>query len=191
MPFDGLPAVLVVTVAATTLAVPIFASDETVQVSRFFAPQPLFNGTRRSPPWRMWRYVTGSRQHQGWLHRRTMSADAHELQDAVARFVRSFGLLQPDRTPCGRPIPPSEAHALGELARAGELRQVDLVCRLRLEKSTTSRLVGQLVSRGWVVRAPAFAGCSCGRRPARAAGAHDTGDLQTARDDPLRAAQAT
>ncbi|MEV4460624.1 MarR family winged helix-turn-helix transcriptional regulator [Microbispora sp. NPDC049633] len=76
------------------------------------------------------------------------------LQEAVARFVRAFGLHQPDRTPCGQPIPVSEAHALGELARDGALRQNDLAHRLRLEKSTTSRLVTQLIKRGWAERTP-------------------------------------
>ena len=85
-----------------------------------------------------------------------MSIEGHELQDAVARFVRAFGLHQPDRTPCGRPIPVSEAHALGELAREdGALRQNELAHRLRLEKSSTSRLVGQLANRGWLERTPA------------------------------------
>ncbi|MGN9837263.1 MarR family winged helix-turn-helix transcriptional regulator [Nonomuraea sp. H19] len=82
-------------------------------------------------------------------------ADDRELQEAVARFVRAFGLHQPDQTPCGRPIPVSEAHALGELARDGALRQNDLAHRLRLEKSTTSRLVTQLINRGWAERTPA------------------------------------
>lgn len=85
-----------------------------------------------------------------------MSEEAGELQEAVSRFVRAFGLHQPDQTPCGRPIPVSEAHALGELARDGELRQVDLVQRLRLEKSTVSRIVSQLAARGWVERGPAL-----------------------------------
>ncbi|MFB9876465.1 MarR family winged helix-turn-helix transcriptional regulator [Planobispora siamensis] len=84
-----------------------------------------------------------------------MSSEAADLQEAVARFVRAFGLHQPDRTPCGTPVPVSEAHALGELAREGELRQVELVHRLRLEKSTTSRIVAQLVRRGWAERAAA------------------------------------
>ncbi|GAT70027.1 marR family transcriptional regulator [Planomonospora sphaerica] len=84
-----------------------------------------------------------------------MSSEASEFQEAVSRFVRALGLHQPDRTPCGVPIPTSEAHALGELARRGELRQVELVHRLRLEKSTTSRIVTQLARRGWVERAPA------------------------------------
>jgi DNA-binding MarR family transcriptional regulator len=78
-----------------------------------------------------------------------------EFQEAVARFVRAFGLHQPDQTPCGRPIPVSEAHALGELARDGALRQSDLAHRLRLEKSTTSRLVTLLINRGWAERTPA------------------------------------
>ncbi|MFE3448656.1 MarR family winged helix-turn-helix transcriptional regulator [Nonomuraea sp. NPDC059194] len=82
-------------------------------------------------------------------------ADERELQDAVGRFVRAFGLHQPDQTPCGRPIPVSEAHALGELARDGALRQSELAHRLRLEKSTTSRLVTQLINRGWAERIPA------------------------------------
>ncbi|MEU8378070.1 MarR family transcriptional regulator [Streptosporangium sp. NPDC048865] len=82
-------------------------------------------------------------------------ADERDLQEAVARFVRAFGLHQPDQTPCGRPVPVSEAHALGELARDGALRQSDLAQRLRLEKSTTSRLVTQLINRGWAERTPA------------------------------------
>lgn len=82
-------------------------------------------------------------------------SDGYQLQEAVARFVRAFGLHQPDQTPCGRPVPVSEAHALGELARDGALRQSDLAHRLRLEKSTTSRLVTQLINRGWAERTPA------------------------------------
>ncbi|MFG3441584.1 MarR family winged helix-turn-helix transcriptional regulator [Nonomuraea sp. NPDC047897] len=82
-------------------------------------------------------------------------ADERELQDAVVRFVRAFGLHQPDQTPCGLPVPVSEAHALGELSRDGALRQSELTQRLRLEKSTTSRLVTQLINRGWAERVPA------------------------------------
>ncbi|GKQ34046.1 MarR family winged helix-turn-helix transcriptional regulator [Streptomyces sp. A012304] len=77
------------------------------------------------------------------------------LQEALGSFVRAFGLHQPETTPCGQPVPVSEAHALGELSQEGELRQVELTRRLRLQKSTVSRLVTQLSSRGWVERAPA------------------------------------
>jgi DNA-binding MarR family transcriptional regulator len=80
------------------------------------------------------------------------SFDAAALQTQIAAFIRAFGLHQPERTPCGRPIPVSEAHGLMELDRDGPLPQHELGTRLRLEKSTVSRLVGQLEARGWVVR---------------------------------------
>jgi DNA-binding MarR family transcriptional regulator len=73
-------------------------------------------------------------------------------QEALMRFVRNFGLHQPDRTPCGQPLPVSEAHAMVEIAREGRIRQVELARRLRLEKSTVSRLVTNLVNRSWVRR---------------------------------------
>lgn len=81
--------------------------------------------------------------------------DPAVLQEALGSFVRAFGLHQPETTPCGRPLSVSEAHALSELAQEGELRQVELTRRLRLQKSTVSRLVGQLSARDWVERAPA------------------------------------
>jgi DNA-binding MarR family transcriptional regulator len=78
--------------------------------------------------------------------------DTAALQDRLIRFIRAFGLHQPEATPCGQPIPVSEAHALSELATGAAMGQFELGRRLRLEKSTTSRLVGQLVGRGWVER---------------------------------------
>src|ERR671930_479852 len=74
------------------------------------------------------------------------------LQGRITAFVRAFGLHQPDRTPCGKPVPASEAHAVGELDRDGPMTQTTLAGRLRLEKSTVSRLVSQLIGRGWVRR---------------------------------------
>ncbi len=78
--------------------------------------------------------------------------DVLALQERMIGFVRAFGLHQPDHTPCGQSIPVSEAHALGELQRDGPLAQLELGTRLRLEKSTVSRLVGQLETRGWITR---------------------------------------
>ncbi|WP_439657684.1 MarR family winged helix-turn-helix transcriptional regulator [Lentzea sp. HUAS TT2] len=78
--------------------------------------------------------------------------DVDAAQEALMRFVRNFGLHQPDRTPCGQSLPVSEAHAMVEVAREGQIRQVELARRLRLEKSTVSRLVTNLVGRGWVRR---------------------------------------
>lgn len=84
-----------------------------------------------------------------------MSDQAAELQESLIAFVRDFGLHDPDRTPCGQPMSVSEAHALTELARQPALRQRELGERLRLQKSTISRLVAQLTRRGWVTRGQA------------------------------------
>jgi DNA-binding MarR family transcriptional regulator len=80
------------------------------------------------------------------------STDALLLQQRITAFVRAFGLHQPDRTPCGEPVPVSAAHALMELHRDGPMTQLELADRLRLEKSSVSRLVGLLYARGWVRR---------------------------------------
>jgi DNA-binding MarR family transcriptional regulator len=79
-------------------------------------------------------------------------ADVAMLQERLAGFVRAFGLHQPEQTPCGQPIPVSEAHALIELAHDAPFTQAELGRRLRLEKSTISRLVDQLAARGWITR---------------------------------------
>jgi DNA-binding MarR family transcriptional regulator len=78
--------------------------------------------------------------------------DAALLQERMIAFVRAFGLHRPSETPCGKPVPVSEAHALMELGRGGGMTQSELGLRLRLEKSTVSRLVGNLVVRGWLER---------------------------------------
>lgn len=75
-----------------------------------------------------------------------------ELQRRVQKFIRSFGLLAQDHTPCGRPLPTSQAHALQVIGQCGELTQQMLAERLNLDKSTTSRLVLQLVERGWAIK---------------------------------------
>ncbi len=80
------------------------------------------------------------------------AVEAAELQDRTIDFVRAFGLLRPDTTPCGQPLSTSEAHALLELSRSGALAQGVLGGRLGLEKSTVSRLAAQLERRGWVER---------------------------------------
>lgn len=75
-----------------------------------------------------------------------------ELQRRIVAFVRAFGLHRPDETPCGAPVPVSEAHALAVLAEHGPLPQRDLGDQLGLTKSTISRLVDQLERRGWAGR---------------------------------------
>jgi DNA-binding MarR family transcriptional regulator len=84
-----------------------------------------------------------------------MSGDeARALEGRIVAFVRAFGLLRPDETPCGAPLPVSEAHALAVLAADGPRAQTELARELRLTKSTVSRLVDQLERRGWVARHP-------------------------------------
>jgi DNA-binding MarR family transcriptional regulator len=74
--------------------------------------------------------------------------------DAFVGFVRGFGLLDADRTPCGTPMSVAEAHALSVLRSDGPLPQGTLGQGLRLPKSSTSRLVDALERRGWVQRDP-------------------------------------
>ena len=78
--------------------------------------------------------------------------DVVQLEQTLMAFVRAFGLHQPDQTPCGQPLGVSEAHALAELVKGEGLSQRDLTLRLRLEKSTVSRLVSGLQKRDWVLR---------------------------------------
>ncbi len=77
---------------------------------------------------------------------------AEMLQEQVIAFIRSFGLLRPETTPCGQPLSVSEAHALRELFRRDGGTQTELANILRLEKSTVSRLVKHLQAKGWVLR---------------------------------------
>lgn len=76
---------------------------------------------------------------------------AARLQQDLMGFIRAFGLLSSDRTPCGQPMAPSDAHALTEIADGG-VSQRDLVNQLHLDRSSVSRLVERLVVRGWVTR---------------------------------------
>jgi DNA-binding MarR family transcriptional regulator len=87
------------------------------------------------------------------LEREALTGADLELQERMIALIRAFGLHKPDETPCGEPVSVAEAHALMELSREdGPLVQKELAARLRLEKSTVSRLVGMLEERGWVGR---------------------------------------
>ena len=69
-------------------------------------------------------------------------------------FVRVAGLLQPDQIVHGGSISMSQAFTLHELDTAAELTlsQQDLAERLRLEKSTVSRMVADLEAKGLLIR---------------------------------------
>jgi DNA-binding MarR family transcriptional regulator len=74
------------------------------------------------------------------------------FQEQMVQLVRSLGLHKPDETPCGQPVSIGEAHALLEIGREPGMTQNGLAARLRLEKSTVSRIAGMLERRGWVRR---------------------------------------
>jgi DNA-binding MarR family transcriptional regulator len=90
-----------------------------------------------------------------------------EFRALMQEFVRRFGLLSADRTPCGKPLASSDAHALMLLLEADEHDMLSsvLAARLGVDKSTASRVTARLTERGFLTPAPA---ADDGRaRPAR------------------------
>jgi DNA-binding MarR family transcriptional regulator len=82
-----------------------------------------------------------------------VSNAALDLRRSIQGFVRAFGLLAGDQTPCGQPLAVSHAHALLvllERARAGTdvLKQQDLARELGLDKSSITRLCTKMVEAG-------------------------------------------
>ncbi len=84
--------------------------------------------------------------------RQVDSAEAARLHELLMDVVRAAGLLQPDQTIVGHPVSLSQAFALHELDTDTPLSQRDLAERLRLEKSSVSRLAAELERRGLLVR---------------------------------------
>jgi DNA-binding MarR family transcriptional regulator len=77
-----------------------------------------------------------------------------QLRGAVQRFVRGFGLLSEQTTPCGQPVSPREAHALMALRaheRAGRRAHLALLQHdLGIDKSNVTRVVQRLCDAGRV-----------------------------------------
>jgi putative acetyltransferase len=81
----------------------------------------------------------------------TFLKQVEPVRVASRELVRELGFLQLADNPTG--MTHSHSHALIEIDR--DVRtQRELAHRLRLDKSTTSRIVTRLVSQGWVRRAP-------------------------------------
>ena len=96
--------------------------------------------------------------------------ETEQLQAKITEMVRAFGLHRPETTPCGQPITVSEAHALMEVSCGWALfreegdaaehlgtcsaahQPKELCRRLRLDKSTVSRILKRLEERGWISR---------------------------------------
>jgi DNA-binding MarR family transcriptional regulator len=74
-----------------------------------------------------------------------------ELRRLVQAFVRDFGLLAQDATPCGKPLATSHAHALMILLDATRaLSQKNLADELGLDKSNVTRLCQKMESEGQI-----------------------------------------
>lgn len=73
------------------------------------------------------------------------------LHGLLMQLVQASGLLQPGSDQ-GRAVSLSELFAIHELDDDGPLAQRDLTERLRLDKSTVSRMVAGLVRKGYVAR---------------------------------------
>lgn len=79
---------------------------------------------------------------------------SEDLRASVQGFVRRFGLLAPDRTPCGAELPPATAHALLLLLDAETPpTQNDLTRELGIDKSNVARLCARLERSGHLTRA--------------------------------------
>jgi len=74
-----------------------------------------------------------------------------ELRWNVQKFVRLFGLLEQTVTPCGFNLSLSQVFALQELENE-TISVSELARRLRLERSSVSRLVDALVKENFVNR---------------------------------------
>jgi putative acetyltransferase len=70
------------------------------------------------------------------------------LRDASREMIRELGFLQSGYLPAG--VTHSACHAMIEVGERPGLTQLGLAERLRLDKSTTSRVVKALVGKGWV-----------------------------------------
>jgi MarR family transcriptional regulator, 2-MHQ and catechol-resistance regulon repressor len=87
------------------------------------------------------------KQQPEWA-KRTLDRDAADLHTAVADLVRVYQFRDRDRI-CCHDISVTQCYALETLVEHGPLRLSALADRLFLDKSTTSRVVGTLVKKGY------------------------------------------
>ncbi len=79
-------------------------------------------------------------------------ADAERIHELLMDLIRVGGLLQPDQSVHDAPFSMSQAFALHELDTEPPLSQQELAERLRLEKSSVSRLAAEMERKGLLVR---------------------------------------
>jgi MarR family transcriptional regulator, 2-MHQ and catechol-resistance regulon repressor len=81
----------------------------------------------------------------------SLAQDAVALQAAVADLVRVYQFRDRDRI-CCHDVSVTQCYALETLIEHGPMRLSALAERLFLDKSTTSRVVGTLVRKGYVAQ---------------------------------------
>ncbi len=76
----------------------------------------------------------------------------HEFRLRMQRFVRAFGLLQEERTPCGQAINVSHAHALMLLLHGDNERYTPsrVALELGIDKSNGTRLCKRMNEAGYL-----------------------------------------
>lgn len=82
----------------------------------------------------------------------TLKQDAAALHAALSHLVRVYQYRDRDRI-CCHDVSVTQCHALEILVERGPLRSMALADALRLDKSTTSRVVDALVRKGYVEKA--------------------------------------
>jgi len=90
-------------------------------------------------------------------HETKVNPNAPEhLREALHGFVRRFGLLSQDATPCGKPLATSHAHALMFLRKAGDSAptQQALGQALGIDKSNVARLCAKMAQDGHLLQSP-------------------------------------
>lgn len=81
----------------------------------------------------------------------SLQADGLALHEALADLVRAYQFRDRDRI-CCHDISVTQCYALEALKRDGPMRLNDLAERLFLDKSTSSRVLGALVRKGYAER---------------------------------------
>lgn len=78
---------------------------------------------------------------------------ASHLRESIRKLVRNLSLLDSDRASCCG-VTLAQCHAIVEIGRMGKTSPSLLAERLRLERSTVTRVVDNLVTQDFVLREP-------------------------------------
>jgi DNA-binding MarR family transcriptional regulator len=99
---------------------------------------------------------TDRRNAEARARRAASPEEGDELRTLVQRFIRAFGLLSSDRTPCGKPLSVSHAQALMILLehRRDRLKptQQQLGKELGIDKSNVARLCARMQKAGHITQ---------------------------------------